>query len=104
MEKNVELTLLYETYKELLTENMKDVFEMYYYSDLSLREIAEEKKISYQGVNDTLKKTEKILRDYEEKLKYNEVRKIITKLNNKLEEENVDINEVKEIAKKLGEV
>jgi predicted DNA-binding protein YlxM (UPF0122 family) len=104
MEKNVELTLLYETYKELLTDNMKDVFEMYYYSDLSLREIAEEKKISYQGVNDTLKKTEKILKDYENKLSYSKVKKIITKLNNKLEEENVDLNEVKQIARKLGEV
>lgn len=104
MEKNVELTLLYETYKELLTDNMKDVFEMYYYSDLSLREIAEEKNISYQGVNDTLKKTEKILKDYEKKLKYSEVKNIITKLNNKLEEVNVDINEIKEIAQKLGEV
>jgi len=104
MEKNVELTLLYETYKELLTDNMKDVFEMYYYSDLSLREIAEEKSISYQGVNDTLKKTEKILRDYENKLKYSEVKKIITKLNNKLENENVDVNEIKEIAKELGEI
>lgn len=104
MEKNVELTLLYETYKELLTDNMKDVFEMYYFSDLSLREIAEEKSISYQGVNDTLKKTEKILRDYENKLKYSETKKIITKLNNKLEDENVDVDEIKEIAKKLGEI
>jgi len=104
MEKNVELTLLYETYKQLLTNNMRDVFEMYYYSDLSLREIAEEKSISYQGVNDTLKKTEKILRDYENKLKYSEVKKIITKLNNKLENENVDVNEIKEIAKELGEI
>ena len=104
MEKNVELTLLYETYKELLTNNMKDVFEMYYYSDLSLREIAEEKNISYQGVNDTLKKTEKLLREYENKLKFSELKKQITKLNNMLEEDNVDLNEAKKLAKKLGEV
>ena len=104
MEKNVELTLLYETYKELLTNNMKDVFEMYYYSDLSLREIAEEKNISYQGVNDTLKKTEKLLREYENKLKFSELKKQITKLNNKLDEDNVDLNEAKKLAKKLGEV
>jgi len=104
MEKNVELTLLYETYKQLLTNNMRDVFEMYYYSDLSLREIAEEKKISYQGVNDALKKTEKILYEYEKKLNYSKVKKIVTELNNKLDEENVDLNEIRKIAKVLGEI
>ena len=69
MEKNIELTLMYETYKKLLTTNMQEIFELYYYSDLSLREIGEEKHISYQAVNDTLKKAEKLLYEYEEKLK-----------------------------------
>ena len=31
---------LYETYGKMLTSNMQDVFEQYYFSDLSLREIA----------------------------------------------------------------
>ena len=104
MEKNVELTLLYETYKEMLTDNMKDIFELYYYSDLSLREIGEEKKISYQAVNDTLKKAEKILNDYECKLKLSKTKQLITMLNGKLENVNVDIDEIKNIAKRLGEI
>lgn len=103
MEKNIELTLMYETYKKLLTANMQDVFEMYYYSDLSLREIGEEKHISYQAVNDTLKKVEKQLYEYEEKLRYSEVKSKIAKLNVLLEKENVDLNEVKKIIKEIGE-
>ncbi|MBR5227213.1 MAG: DNA-binding protein [Clostridia bacterium] len=104
MEKNVELTLIYEIYKELLTDNMRDVFEMYYYSDLSLREIGEEKQISYQAVNDTLKKAEKAIYEYENKLNLSKIKQNITKLNNKLNNENVDLNEVKQIAKELGEL
>lgn len=103
MEKNIELTLMYETYKKLLTANMQDVFEMYYYSDLSLREIGEEKHISYQAVNDTLKKVEKQLYEYEEKLRYSEVKSKIAKLNVLLEKENVGLNEVKKIIKEIGE-
>lgn len=103
MEKNIELTLIYETYKRLLTANMQDVFELYYYSDLSLREIGEEKHISYQAVNDTLKKAEKQLYEYEEKLNYTKVRNKIAKLNAKLEEPNVDLNEARKILKEIGE-
>ena len=102
-EKNVELTLIYETYKKLLTTNMQEVFELYYYSDLSLREIGEEKHISYQAVNDTLKKAEKQLYEYEEKLKYCEVKNKIAELNKKLEDESIELNQVKNIVKKIGE-
>ena len=104
MEKNIELTLMYETYKKLLTTNMQEIFELYYYSDLSLREIGEEKHISYQAVNDTLKKAEKQLYEYEEKLKYCEVKNKIAKLSKKLENEDVKIADIKEIVKKIGEI
>ena len=104
MEKNIELTLVYETYKELLTENMREIFELYYYSDLSLREIGEQKNISYQAVNDTLKKVEKLLNNYELKLNLSKIRQQIIILNEKLEKSDVDLGEIKEIVKKLGEV
>ena len=56
---------LYETYGKMLTTNMQDVFEQYYFSDLSLREIASNNEISFQAVRDTLKKAEKQLFDNE---------------------------------------
>lgn len=69
MEKNLEFTQLYEIYGEMLTARMKDIFEQYYYSDLSLREIAANNNISYQAVNDSIKKTQKQLLEYEDKIK-----------------------------------
>lgn len=68
MEDILQLTLLYDFYGELLTEKQKQVYEMHYQNDLSLTEIGEELSISRQAVRDQLKRTEKILLDYEEKL------------------------------------
>lgn len=68
MEDILQLTLLYDFYGELLTEKQKQVYEMHYQNDLSLSEIGEELSISRQAVRDQLKRTEKILQDYEEKL------------------------------------
>lgn len=62
------LSDLYDIYGELLTEKQKNLFEAYYYEDLSLREIAEENKVTPQAVRDNIKRAEKILQNYEEKL------------------------------------
>ena len=69
MEKLLQSTLLYDFYGELLTDKQKNIFELYYQNDFSLAEIADYLKISRQGVYDTLKRTENILYDYENKLK-----------------------------------
>ena len=68
MDDILQLTLLYDFYGELLTEKQKQVYEMHYQNDLSLTEIGEELSISRQAVRDQLKRTEKILMGYEEKL------------------------------------
>ena len=68
MEKDLIYSELYEVYKKLLTDNQSEVFNLYYLCDLSLGEISEIKKISRQGVNDTLNKTRELLEDYETKL------------------------------------
>lgn len=68
MEELLKLTLLYDFYGELLTEKQKQVYELHYQNDLSLSEIGQELSISRQAVRDQLKRTEKILMDYEEKL------------------------------------
>ena len=68
MESIVEHTLLYDFYGELLTEHQKRIYELYL-DDLSLSEIAEEIGISRQGVHDLIRRCNKILADYEEKLR-----------------------------------
>ena len=68
MEKIVEQGLLYDYYGELLTEHQKKIYEDAVYQDLSLSEIAEEAGISRQGVHDLIKRCDKILQEYEDKL------------------------------------
>ena len=68
MEKIVKQTLLYDFYGELLTEHQRNVYEDAVYNDMSLSEIAEVYGISRQGVHDLLKRCDKILAGYEEKL------------------------------------
>ena len=68
MEKNVEVSMLLEIYGKLLTEKQYRVIDYYYNEDLSLSEIAENEEITRQGVRDIIKKGEKKLFEYEEKL------------------------------------
>lgn len=50
----VQSGLLYETYGFILTEKQKELFEAYFYEDLSLSEIAENRQISKQAVSDQI--------------------------------------------------
>ncbi len=68
MERIVEQGLLYDFYGELLTEHQRDIYEDVVINDLSLSEIAEEYGISRQGVHDLIKRCDKILAGYEDKL------------------------------------
>ena len=68
VEKIVEQGLLYDFYGELLTEHQKSVYEALVLEDYSLSEIAEMFGISRQGVHDLIKRCDKILLQYEEKL------------------------------------
>ena len=68
MEKIFEQGLLYDFYGELLTEHQRKIYEDAVYNDLSLSEIAQEAGISRQGVHDLIKRCDRILQEYEEKL------------------------------------
>ena len=70
MEKKVEISILCELYGKLLTNKQLDFMNDYYNNDLSLSEIAENNNITRQAVRDILKKGEKKLFEYEEKLKF----------------------------------
>lgn len=68
MEKIVRQGQLYDFYGELLTEHQKKIYEDVVFNDLSLSEIAAEQGISRQGVHDLIKRCDRILEEYEEKL------------------------------------
>ncbi|SHH07607.1 YlxM family DNA-binding protein [Tepidibacter thalassicus] len=76
LDRAIEISILFDFYKELLTEKQREVVNLYYNEDYSLGEISENLNISRQGVYDTLKRAEKILQEYEKKLqlvkKFNE--------------------------------
>ncbi len=68
IEKTNRMNALFEFYSTLLTEKQMNYMELYYADDFSLGEIAEEYEVSRQAVYDNIKRTEKILEDYEMKL------------------------------------
>lgn len=68
MDKKVEISMLCEIYGKLLTKKQLNVLEDYYNLDLSLSEIAENNQITRQAVRDIIKKGEKKLFEFEEKL------------------------------------
>ena len=68
MEKKIKISILCELYGKLLTEKQYEFLNDYYNNDLSLSEIAENNNITRQAVRDNIKKGEKKLFEYEEKL------------------------------------
>lgn len=68
MERIVEQTFLYDFYGELLTEHQRHIYEDVVMNDYSYTEVAQEYDISRQGVHDLIKRCNKILEDYENRL------------------------------------
>lgn len=111
------ITLLYDFYGKLLSKRQNEVMYLYHDENLTLSEIADEFKISRQGVHDALKNAEKLLLGYEEKLKLVEkfenkrisINKIDSKIDGILEENKNDkqlvekLNEVKSIIDKIND-
>lgn len=68
LEKNNYINSLFEFYEPLLTKKQANYIELYYADDYSLGEIAEEYNVSRQAVYDNIRRSEKILQAYEDKL------------------------------------
>jgi len=114
MEKIVKQSLLYDFYGELLTEHQKSVYEDYVLNDIGISEIAEERGISRQGVHDLIKRCDKILDGYEEKLhlleRFSQVKEDVSDMKNsiaKIKCDNLDESDkelVNEVINKLESI
>lgn len=113
MDKRTKTLILFDIYGDLLTEKQKTIMDYYYNDDLSLSEIGENGKISRQAIHDTIKKCEKLLYGYEEKLQLlkkntilketkEEIENILLRLDAESSEHIKDI--VKSLRQKLKEI
>ena len=113
MEKFVEQTMLYDFYGELLTEHQRHIYEDVVFNDMSLSEIAEEQGISRQGVHDLVKRCDKILAGYEEKLKlvqkFNQTKKMVEEIKKlagayKQSKEEALIDRIEALSEEIGQL
>ncbi len=68
MPKDMKKVLLFDFYGQLLSDQQRDFFDLYYNEDLSLGEIAENAGITRQAVLGNIRKAEKNLEFFENKL------------------------------------
>lgn len=68
MENTVYLTILYDYYKNLLTEKQCLYFEDYFFDNLTLSEMAETYNVTRSAVNKQINLTIERLNEYEAKL------------------------------------
>ncbi|MEG1612671.1 MAG: sigma factor-like helix-turn-helix DNA-binding protein [Clostridia bacterium] len=69
VQKNLEISDYLSLYGALLTEHQSEMLRLYYDCDISLFEIAEQFSISRQAVRDAIVRGEKLLLEYESKLR-----------------------------------
>ncbi|MBR0146513.1 MAG: YlxM family DNA-binding protein [Eubacterium sp.] len=68
MERIVRQTMLFDFYGELLTEHQRSAYEDVVMNDLSYAELARLQNISRQAAYDMIRRCDKQLEEYEEKL------------------------------------
>jgi hypothetical protein len=71
-EEYIKYNNLFDLYGNLLTENEKEIFILFYEEDLSLQEIASERGVSKSFIGKTIKTINNKLENYEKELKFYE--------------------------------
>lgn len=94
MEKFVYLCLLFDIYKELLTDKEKKIFSLYYEENLTLQEIADNYDVSKSYIGNVIKRCEKKLEDYESLLNIYKTKEKINSL--------MDYQDIKKIKEELN--
>lgn len=85
MEYRLYLIDLYDIYGMLLTDKQKEYFELYYFDNLSLAEISEEKNISRNAIHKHIMDASNKLENYESILKILDKSKKLNEFSNKLD-------------------
>ena len=97
IEKTERINSLLDLYRDLLTDKQQEIMDMYYLYDLSLSEIAEDSLTTRAAVYDLIKRTCKILENYESKLhlleKRNKILEVIQDLNEDVKNKKISVNE-----------
>lgn len=102
MAADYKISALIDCYGSLLSKKQKSIIEQYYNEDLSLSEIAENENITRQGVSDSIKRTESMLINFEQKLNFIKINKTIKE---KAEKTSAgDIDSVNELLKTINEL
>lgn len=96
MEKDFDITELFEIYKGLLTKKQVEIFSSYYYYDLSLSEIAEPDGNTRQSVYSTVSKVKKKLLEFESLLGIAKKNKELNDFSDEIDDENIRLK-LKEI-------
>lgn len=109
MEKNVEISILSQIYRNVLTNKQFEILDEYYNNDFSLSEIAENHNITRQAVRDNIKSGETKLYDLEEKLgimkKTKEQEKIINEVISELDNlDRINESKIEKIKNKLRKI
>ena len=80
---------LYDCYYKLLTDKQRLYFEEYYFSNLSLGEIADTYKVSRNAVYKQIQITINKLKEYEEKLQLFEKKTILENIINSINDKKI---------------
>lgn len=92
---NVRLSILFDYYGDLLTDKQQEFFEDYYFSNLTLQEIADNNDISRNAVHKTLNVINEKLEYYESVLKLYEkadkIKEIIKDLDDNTKNSIIDL-------------
>ena len=96
MEKFIYYNELYLIYKDLLSENAQEIFDLYYGDNLTMQEIADNKNISKARVGVIIKNVEKKLDALENALKIYELRKELNEV--------LELNDINEIKNRLNNI
>lgn len=109
MDKLFERGLLFDFYGELLTPHQQKIYSEAVFNDLSLSELSEEEGISRQGIHDLIKRCDKQLEGYENKLhlieKFLKIKKEASLLNKEIDEDKeIPMNSKKKIKESLDRI
>lgn len=96
MEEVVIYTKLFDCYGELLTEKEQEVFQDYYFENLSMQEIADNNRVTKSAVHKTLQSAIEKLGLYEKKLGINRKNDILNSI--------LEYDDIEKIKNKIKEV